>query len=139
MLYYYDKYNSVEETVYGSPSSFAYESTATGVAGTRATSWGHSTSTGYYESGTQETISISNPVLFRRISDVKLREYVYINSSQVDLYSSTCSSSTNDTQGSLLTNNIVAEDGTYPNNGKHTDGFWYVRREVVSNGMLALI
>ncbi|MFJ7971334.1 hypothetical protein [Psychrobacillus sp. NPDC096389] len=29
-------------------------------------------------------------------------------------------------QGSFLAN-VVAENGTYPTNGKHTDGYWYVR------------
>lgn len=31
------------------------------------------------------------------------------------------------TQGSLI-GQVIAEDGTYPTNGRHTDGFWYVRR-----------
>lgn len=30
-------------------------------------------------------------------------------------------------QGSLVQSNIVAIEGTYPINGKHSDGFWYVR------------
>lgn len=29
--------------------------------------------------------------------------------------------------GTLVQSNIVANDGTYPNNGKHTDGYWYIR------------
>ena len=35
-------------------------------------------------------------------------------------------------RGSLIQSNVIAEDGTYPANGRHTDGFWYVRG-VVSN------
>lgn len=30
-------------------------------------------------------------------------------------------------RGSLVQSNMVAEDGTYPANGRHTDGYWYVR------------
>lgn len=36
------------------------------------------------------------------------------------------------TRGSLVQSNIVAENGTYPANGRHTDGFWYVRKTVAN-------
>lgn len=35
-------------------------------------------------------------------------------------------------QGSLVQSNIPAEDGTYPANGYHTDGFWYVKGSMVN-------
>ena len=31
-------------------------------------------------------------------------------------------------KSSLVTSDIIAADGTYPNNGRHTDGYWYVRK-----------
>jgi len=31
-------------------------------------------------------------------------------------------------KGSLLQSNLIALDGTYPDNGKHTDGYWYVKK-----------
>lgn len=34
---------------------------------------------------------------------------------------------TDSKKGSLIQPNIVAEDGTYPVNGRHSDGYWYVR------------
>ncbi len=34
-------------------------------------------------------------------------------------------------KGSLVQSNIAAEDGTYPANGRHTDGFWYVKGAAV--------
>lgn len=37
-----------------------------------------------------------------------------------------------DKQGSLVQSGIVANDGTYPTNGKHTDGYWYVRNSLNS-------
>lgn len=35
-------------------------------------------------------------------------------------------------KGSLVQSNISAEDGTYPANGRHTDGYWYVKGTVVN-------
>lgn len=35
-------------------------------------------------------------------------------------------------KGTLIQSNIVAEYGTYPNNGIHTDGYWYVRQGLVN-------
>lgn len=34
-------------------------------------------------------------------------------------------------RGSLVQSNIAAEDGTYPANGRHTDGYWYVKGATV--------
>ncbi|MFJ7916060.1 MULTISPECIES: hypothetical protein [unclassified Lysinibacillus] len=35
-------------------------------------------------------------------------------------------------RGTLVETNIQAEDGTYPANGRHTDGFWYVKASMVN-------
>ncbi|MEO4053361.1 hypothetical protein [Solibacillus sp. CAU 1738] len=35
-------------------------------------------------------------------------------------------------RGSLVSSNIQAEDGTYPVDGRHTDGYWYVRKTAVN-------
>lgn len=35
-------------------------------------------------------------------------------------------------KGSLVQSNIAAEDGTYPTNGRHTDGYWYVKGAVAN-------
>lgn len=37
--------------------------------------------------------------------------------------------------GSLVQSGIVAVEGTYPSNGKHTDGYWYVRGSRVSQSI----
>ena len=39
---------------------------------------------------------------------------------------------TRQTANALVESNIIAPDGTYPNNGKHTDGYWYVKRSINS-------
>ena len=36
-------------------------------------------------------------------------------------------------KGTLVEANIVAPEGTYPDNGKHTDGFWYVKKTLSIN------
>lgn len=33
-------------------------------------------------------------------------------------------------RGSVRQYNLIAEDGTYPNNGIHTDGYWYVKKGI---------
>lgn len=48
----------------------------------------------------------------------------------IDRLESTIASTTY-TKGSLVSSGIIAEDGTYPTNGRHTDGFWYVKGAVV--------
>lgn len=35
-------------------------------------------------------------------------------------------------KGTLVQENLVAEDGTYPNDGRHTDGYWYVRGSITN-------
>ncbi|MGE7623617.1 hypothetical protein ACQKMD_11280 [Viridibacillus sp. NPDC096237] len=40
-----------------------------------------------------------------------------------------------DTIGTLLTANIIADDGAYPTNGKYSDGYWYVRGNKVTNAV----
>lgn len=39
--------------------------------------------------------------------------------------------STTYSKGSLVQSNIAAEDGTYPSNGRHSDGYWYVKGAAV--------
>lgn len=38
-------------------------------------------------------------------------------------------------KGSLIQDNIVAAGGTYPNNGKHTDGYWHVKGEIANQNL----
>lgn len=47
-------------------------------------------------------------------------------------YTSTSVSLT-DAKGALVQSNIIAENGTYPTNGRHTDGYWYVRGSMANN------
>lgn len=48
----------------------------------------------------------------------------------IDRLESTIASTTY-TKGSLVSSGIVAEDGTYPANGRHTDSYWYVKGAAV--------
>lgn len=47
-------------------------------------------------------------------------------------YASKNSKTVNYARGSLIQSNIIAENGTYPENGRYTDGYWYVRGAVVN-------
>ncbi|MDD1504238.1 hypothetical protein PVA17_15945 [Lysinibacillus sp. CNPSo 3705] len=49
--------------------------------------------------------------------------------------SSDSTSSTSYSKGSLVQSDIPAEDGTYPTNGQHADGYWYVRGSRVSQSI----
>ena len=57
---------------------------------------------------------------------------------QVSMQSKNPSDSTSSTsysKDSLVQSDIPAEDGTYPTNGKHADGYWYVRGSRVSQSI----
>ncbi|EON70387.1 hypothetical protein [Lysinibacillus sphaericus] len=54
---------------------------------------------------------------------------------QTDGTSKQVQTSTSYSQGALVESNISAVDGTYPANGRHTDGFWYVRGSRVSQSI----
>lgn len=44
-------------------------------------------------------------------------------------------SSTSYSKGSLVQSDIPAEEGAYPTNGRHTDGYWYVRGSRVNQSI----
>lgn len=52
-----------------------------------------------------------------------------------DVYQKSAIPYTVDSQGTLLQSNLIAEEGTYPVNGKHSDGNWYVKGSKVTNSV----
>ena len=54
----------------------------------------------------------------------------YPCSSMTEFYSPT--GNTRQVATSLVVSNIIAPDGTYPDNGVHTDGYWYVKKSINS-------
>lgn len=49
------------------------------------------------------------------------------NDSRVTYYSKTSGMTTDNVRGSLVQSNIIGEENTYPNNVRHSDGYWYIR------------
>lgn len=41
------------------------------------------------------------------------------------------------TRGALVQQNILATNGTYPDNGVHTDGYWYVKRNTIAVNIIS--
>lgn len=145
-LYYYDKHQSVlltstttyyTENSWGSWSSWIVDNS--GVSGYR--SYGFSSSSGFYAQGVY--ISNSNGTSVVSVSSTSVTEYensqIYAGSGNYNWYTrsrtKTATKHTNTTsyytKGSYITT-VVAEDGTYPTNGRHSDGYWYVRQSALA-------
>lgn len=70
--------------------------------------------------------------LIRDVAINSLYAQDYLTSDNSQCHTANSTQKTDYSRGSLVQSNIVAEDGTYPNDGRHTDGFWYVRKGVVN-------
>ncbi|WP_027629855.1 fibronectin type III domain-containing protein [Ruminiclostridium cellobioparum] len=66
--------------------------------------------------------------------DYITRYYVtYCNSTTAyGVFAGTVHSAQRDVSDILIQSNLIATDGTYPDNGKHTDGYWYVKKGSLS-------
>jgi len=143
--YYYDKFTAIANTSYvepgwasqGSDFSVRYADLA------KSYSWNPSTgkftvNSDFYASGT----TVPTGAIGYRLLGTVLYRYSKTDGSSLAEYSSNSSASTKDSnsastntnysKGSLVQAGIVAEDGTYPANGRHTDGYWYVKGTLVS-------
>lgn len=128
MKYYYNRYTVSSYGYYtetGDWVSYGDEAYASGVQ--TASNYSFSSSSGY---------SITGSILMEGNTtyggdDTSLEKYVYFGldgtSVKVHLYVKKCTRSTRYRQGSLVTPNMIAEDGTYPVNGIY-GGYWYVRQ-----------
>ncbi|QNK89452.1 hypothetical protein H7992_07240 [Sporosarcina sp. resist] len=141
--YYYNKYNTIVGSWNQPPVSSTENETVS-----------HAGFGSFYKSGTWSPISktwtystlwgdnyISAGQVGYQDRGSEFRRYTALESSQSDTKSASCRReiyySTDATPnysngGSLLQSNIVAENGTYPVNGRHTDGNWYIRGAAVN-------
>lgn len=138
--YYYDKYTSLEEKVWRL-GSWAYTGDNTGpFMDSKSFTFDPKTNTVQLQRkwGVNDTVSVgssnyylSGTTLVRQDSKEERLNSSTIDYSgyRIDLPSN--SYNTLYSKGSLVQSNIAAEDGTYPANGKHTDGYWYVKGAVV--------
>lgn len=138
--YYYDKYEATPVPVY----TYSYTMNGPFQEGiyekTGYTDYTFDTNTGtFILSGSQKTIgSYGEPgtvhVLGGNDGKQLLRYYVtqYGVPLMYDASKVTQTFVRNDyVKGSLVQSNIEAEDGTYPANGRHSDGYWYVKGALV--------
>jgi hypothetical protein len=141
VLYTYNKYNSNLTTQYIDGSwTYFQSSDATGVSGPAGSSYTFSTSTGYALAGTIDPVNLRFDFYTSIYILSGLTVYRYDRGSYLyawpangwgdysfTAYTKTCTSGQVYTQGSLVQSGIQAVNGTYPDNGRHSDGFWYVK------------
>ncbi|AEO93682.1 gp424 [Bacillus phage G] len=143
--YYYDKYASISTTKYVEPAWINMNATGSTVAFTlKPKSYSFNSTTGKFSLSTdtwgqaEETIQVGQTCY--GYASGELYEYTAIQSASsgsvpISLYKKREIDTTTQTtysKGALLQSNIVAEDGTYPVNGRHTDGYWYVRGSIAN-------
>lgn len=93
------------------------------------------TSTGQF-SGTGGQWGTNNPPVGSvgyGISGTNIYRLIMHDIYTIRMESSYSAARSQDTAGTLVQSNIIAESGTYPINGKHTDGYWYIRGAVANN------
>ncbi|MEY9975720.1 hypothetical protein [Lysinibacillus sp. RC79] len=145
--YYYDKFTAIANT---SPPTYEYqevwssESYGSDYQASGYTSYKLDKATGKFTtSGSYITIQGNfNAGTVYKVSGGTLYKYV-ANLSDAYLYVSSCTykqiqtggGDTYYTKGSLVQSGISAGISTYPANGKHTDGYWYVRGSRVSQSI----
>lgn len=144
VLYYYDKFTAISNT-YPITQEYAEQWTsetysnqnyqASGYnsytfdksTGKFATSGSYVTIQGSFNAGT--VYSVSGNTLHRFVA--RLSETMLSESSCTAKLVQTGGGGTYYTKGSLVQSDIIAEDGTYPANGRHSDGNWYVKKTAV--------
>lgn len=139
--YYYDKYNAVIVSRTYSEGSWGAETpnNSAPYGSTVYPTYEFSPSKGFTLTGTPKQVkNSSNPSNHYSGGATSLTQYsTMTNDIEVEAWqgkAKTKYASVSNTygKGSLVQSNITAEDGTYPANGRHTDGFWYVRKGVTN-------
>lgn len=134
-LVYYDKYKVVMGTRY-EEGEFGSQNTSYGGFGTWTTSYSFDPVTGnYYPAGntlpdmkTYWSYFASGKTLYQMVGyrqTLGVWDYYYRSASAVGY--------PQQMKGTLVTPNIIELDKTYPDNGIHTDGFWYVKKTTANS------
>lgn len=143
--YYYDRYNAIPSNYYSEASWETSPSPSTTFFVGYAKSYSfdptnntYSNAGGTWQSG--EMVKAGDSV-FMVQSDMVTRYTAqhggfpateYFQCTLSYKYTSKSSSRVVYSKGTLVQAGIVAEDGTYPADGPHTDGYWYVKGAVVN-------
>ena len=124
--YYYDKYTAASRKVVKS----TYVGTAYVTNGFPSYNIVNDLfySSGTYEYNTPGSLPVGRSVYDSVNGTGTIMRYDFVNANDVVSYR--LELVPEPTKGALVQSNIEAEDGTYPANGLHTDGYWYVRGAV---------
>ncbi|WP_313150814.1 Ig-like domain-containing protein [Lysinibacillus capsici] len=143
--YYYDKFTAIENKLYNDDAPWTNSSATIGPFSSYAKSYSFDRVDNKYSLGPKWgydggpvnigsiVYSLSGNFLYRHIAKEDTYDptvTVPVNTIYKDATKNT-SSIIDYSKGSLVQSNIVAEDGTYPSNGRHSDGFWYVKGAAV--------
>ncbi|MGV7000390.1 hypothetical protein ACWA2C_17015 [Priestia megaterium] len=138
-MYLYDKYTSIDQWTPEIKSEEEYTDFSGGWIFYKTLSY--SDSVGYSLSGTQYTISnvplntivysqyVTNNNTLRKAEAIKPTSRINSNTLAGTTY--TLSRNFEATKKDFI-ETVTATEGTYPDNGKHTDGFYYVKKEIAS-------
>jgi len=144
--YYYDKFTAIENKQYNDDAPWTNSSATIGPFSSYAKSYSFDRvnnkyilgPTWGYDGGPVNIGSIVYSLSGNFLSRHSAKEATYdptvtvpVNTVYKDATKNT-STIIDYSKGSLVQSNISAEDGTFPANGRHTDGYWYVKGVVVN-------
>lgn len=137
--YYWSKYNVRKIPVYYK-SAWYYEGQNLGALGFANSFKDYSldTSTGIFSTsgGTWGTNTPPVGSVGYAVSGTDIVRYTITGGANYDVHSSYSAATTQDAAGTLVQSGIIAIEGTYPTNGKHSDGFWYIRGSRVNQSIV---
>ncbi|RDV27793.1 hypothetical protein [Lysinibacillus capsici] len=147
--YYYDKYNVDAKRTYQdtAPWEYVYDDSVTPSLARKAFGFNPATNKYYLGELWGENVSITDQALIYNYAF----DGSYVTRYQLPTFSGTGSSShtytgakvffkyaskntytTQDVRGSLVQTGVIGSATAYPADGRHTDGFWYVRKSRVN-------
>ncbi|WNN74313.1 Ig-like domain-containing protein [Lysinibacillus capsici] len=144
--YYYDKFTAIENKQYNDDAPWTNSSATIGPFSSYAKSYSFDRvnnkyilgPTWGYDGGPVNIGSIVYSLSGNFLSRHSAKEATYdptvtvpVNTVYKDATKNT-STIIDYSKGSLVQSNISAEDGTFPADGRHTDGYWYVKGVVVN-------
>ncbi|UUV27045.1 MULTISPECIES: Ig-like domain-containing protein [Lysinibacillus] len=140
--YYYDKFTVIETPIYEHTYTWGSELNTFEYVKTGYESFSFDKNTGKFTlTGAQLTANSYNggpsPVftLSGNTNQQLIQNYIQVAGLPIMFKMATVTQKlvrTDYSKGSLVQSNIAAEDGTYPSNGRHMDGYWYVKGAVVN-------
>lgn len=125
--YYYDKFTVTNPWVVN--ESYVGTSSVTNGYPSFNHSNGLFYATGTYEYYSYGSLPVGRVVYGGSNGSTSISRYTFTTANSVSHYE--LRSAQVPTKGTLVQSNIPAEEGTYPANGKHTDGYWYVKGATV--------